>query len=63
LADLREGTGRSSGDWRTRWLAASAMRPDVLDQVASNRIDFPVIHGARVNLPYDEDQPLLFAGL
>jgi len=48
--------------WRSRWLAARVRRDDVLEQVASNRTDFPVIHGARVNLPFDEyeDQQLLF---
>jgi hypothetical protein len=49
--------------WRTRWLTPRITRPDVLEQVASHRVDFPVIHGARVNLPFDEsdDQRLLFA--
>jgi hypothetical protein len=49
--------------WRTRWLEARAAKPEVLEQVASHRLDFPVIHGARVELPFDEfdDQPLLFS--
>jgi len=49
--------------WRTRWLAGRIQRPDVLEQVASHRLDFPVIHGARVDLPFDEsdEQQSLFA--
>jgi len=48
--------------WRWRWLSGRISRPDVLNQVATNRIDLPVIHGARVNLPLDEsdDQQPLF---
>jgi hypothetical protein len=43
-------------------LTGRITRPEVLEQVASHRVDFPVIHGARVNLPLDEsdDQQLLF---
>jgi len=49
--------------WRKRWLAHRITRPEVLEQVASNRLDFPVIHGARVNLPADEwgEQMALFS--
>jgi hypothetical protein len=48
--------------WRNRWLNARINRPEVLDQVTSNTVDFPVIHGARVNLPAEEwdEQMTLF---
>jgi hypothetical protein len=45
--------------WRTRWLSARILRPDVLGQVASHTIDFPVTHGGRVNLPICEDDEQL----
>lgn len=40
--------------WRNRWLRHRITRPEVLELIASNRVDFPVIHGARVSLPYQE---------
>lgn len=42
--------------WRRRWLAKRIQRPEVLDQVAANNLDFPVTHGARVNLPLDASE-------
>jgi len=40
--------------WRRRWLSNRIRRPEVLEQVAANTLDFPVTHGARVLLPMDE---------
>ena len=49
--------------WRSRWLSGRISRPEVLEQVASNRKDFPVIHGARVGLPLEDadEQQALFS--
>ena len=35
--------------WRTRWLS-ERNRPGILEQLTGHALDFPVIHGARVNL-------------
>ena len=39
--------------WRSRWLNARINRPEVLEQVADDTVDFPVTHGARVTLPLE----------
>jgi hypothetical protein len=45
--------------WVDRWLRNRVTNPAVLRQVASNTLDFPVTHGARVEVPpesFDPDQ-------
>lgn len=48
--------------WRRRWLSNRIQSPAVLNQVAEHRLDFPITHGARVDLPDDDEDeyPRLF---
>ena len=46
--------------WRTRWLSNRIRNPEVLSAVAEHRLTYPVVHGARVPLPHqDEDDSLV----
>jgi hypothetical protein len=45
--------------WRERWLARRIDHDRVLDEVAAHTLVRPVRHGARVDLPEDQDQMLL----
>lgn len=40
--------------WRLRWLLRRASRPDVLEQVATHTLAYPITHGAVVPLAEDE---------
>jgi hypothetical protein len=40
--------------WQERWLAGR-VRPEVMERVASERLTFPLRHGARVPLPEEQD--------
>ncbi len=44
--------------WRARWLAGRATRPEVLADVARHTLMLPVRHGARVDLPPDQQARL-----
>jgi len=44
-----------AGYWRERWLLGRIGRTDVLEQVASHTLAYPVTHGGRVILPNEED--------
>jgi hypothetical protein len=63
---FREGKERNSvlGQmidwWFKRWVRARVLREDVLERVAQHNFVYPVRHGARVILPPDREQPLLF---
>jgi hypothetical protein len=45
--------------WSERWLHRRIQRDDVLAQVALHRLTYPIRHGARVEVPEDEDSPRL----
>jgi hypothetical protein len=34
-----------------RWLAGRITRPGILEQVAGHSLSYPIMHGARVELP------------
>lgn len=61
--DPHATTRQLIGFWISRWLSGRIRRPEVLEQVRANGKDFPVIHGARVNLPFDDsdEQQMLLA--
>ncbi len=46
--------------WLRRWLRGRLQRDDVLQRVAGHNFVHPIRHGARVVLPPDREQPLLF---
>ncbi len=45
--------------WRRRWLLGRIARPGILEEVAKHTLSYPISHGARVQLPND-DQAELF---
>jgi hypothetical protein len=47
--------------WTQRWLAKRIERDDVLQRVASETLVFPIRHGARVQLPPDDQMQLFEA--
>ncbi|HXG71209.1 MAG TPA: Druantia anti-phage system protein DruA [Gemmatimonadaceae bacterium] len=63
---LRAGpstTGAIADFWRVRWLAKRVLLPEVIADVQSHTLAYPVRHGARVILPGDEEHPPLLAEL
>ena len=44
--------------WRKRWLAGRITRPGILEEVARHTVSYPIVHGARVQLPADEEADL-----
>jgi hypothetical protein len=49
--------------WRERWLAKRIERADVIDNVATHALTYPITHGARVVLPeLPEEADTLFSG-
>jgi hypothetical protein len=46
--------------WLKRWVRGRALRQDVLERVARHNFVHPIRHGARVVLPPDREQPVLF---
>jgi hypothetical protein len=54
-------TGAISDWWVERWLSRRMARPDVLSEVEGHRLAYPVRHGARVKMPFaDDDERSLF---
>lgn len=54
LMPLSNARGRSDAIvqwWRERWFRQRAIKPEVLAQVESHNLTYPVVHGARVVLP------------
>jgi hypothetical protein len=49
--------------WRRRWLASRITRPGILSQVAEHILTYPVVHGARVQLPDDGQRQLFDSAL
>ena len=45
--------------WRKRWLAGRITRPGILEEVARHTLSYPIVHGARVTLPKDDERDLL----
>lgn len=45
--------------WRKRWLAGRITRPGILEEVNKHTLSYPITHGARVQLPKDEERDLL----
>jgi hypothetical protein len=57
-------TSRIADCWINRWLSHRIENDDVLAEVASHTLVYPITHGARVELPAMGDHELtLFAGL
>jgi hypothetical protein len=42
--------------WRKRWLAGRITRPGILGTVNKHTLSYPITHGARVQLPKDEER-------
>ncbi len=51
----RAATVTTSRYWLRRWAAPRAGRPDVWEAVARHRLSLPLRHGARVELPEDDE--------
>ena len=41
--------------WRKRWLFGRITRPGILEAVGKHTLSYPVVHGARVQLPEEPD--------
>ena len=46
--------------WCRRWLLRRVARPETINEVARHTLTYPISHGARVQLPKDENQAELF---
>ena len=44
--------------WQKRWLAGRITRPGILEEVGKHTLSYPIVHGARVQLP--DEEPDLF---
>lgn len=60
LRDSPGSTERIAQFWRGRWLERRLSSEGVLDRVASERLAYPITHGARVALPASSDDRRLF---
>jgi len=58
LARAEEHSAMVGAFWRKRWLAGRITRPGLLDEVAKHTLSYPIKHGARVQLPAEEDELL-----
>ena len=56
-----ESTKRVAEFWRTRWLMKRIEKDGVLDEVARHTLIHPIRHGARVTVPVEMDEGLLFS--
>lgn len=46
--------------WADRWMSKRIRRNDVLEKISAHTLDYPIKHGARVELPNREDYGPLF---
>jgi hypothetical protein len=59
LANVEERSKNIARWWAERWLSKRIEREDVLNKVAQHRLTYPVRHGARVQVPTDDETPHL----
>lgn len=59
LGDPAIATRSISRWWAERWLKHRIERDDILAQVAQHRLTYPIRHGARVELPEEDNAPRL----
>ena len=60
VEDGQNATSRIAEWWRERWLRKRIASDDVLAEVARHTLVRPILHGARVVVP-PQDQQLVFA--
>jgi hypothetical protein len=58
--DASKETSRIANYWRERWLDKRIDRPEVLEQVEAESLTYPIVHRARVRMPAEDEQQLLF---
>jgi hypothetical protein len=44
--------------WRQRWLLRRLEKPGILEEVAKHTMVYPIRHGAQVQLPREQDEPI-----
>jgi hypothetical protein len=58
LKNAEDSTKMLAEFWRKRWLAGRITRPGILEGVGKHTLSYPIVHGARVQLP--DEEPDLF---
>jgi hypothetical protein len=53
--DPKSVSDRIAAYWTKRWLSMRIKSPEVLEQVATHDLSYPITHGARVQMPEDPD--------
>ena len=58
LGEPAESTNKIAAWWVSRWLLKRIQRDDILREIASHRLTYPIRHGARVDLTADDDEQM-----
>ena len=56
LKNARKKSEKITEFWRRRWLLGRIKREDVLSEVSKHGLSYPIVHGARVVLPANEEE-------
>src|SRR5947209_6456222 len=58
LGEPAESTNKIAAWWVSRWFLKRIQRDDILREISSHRLTYPIRHGARVDLTADDDEQM-----